>query len=134
MKRLISSFTACLILCGIYATAQVKTSLDGRSFSITLTQSGAKKAQTSWHWGNDELQFMSGKMLTSSIKSHERFAEAKYVATAGSTAVKFTCIARNSNGATLKWSGTIQGNKISGTVTWKNASGSQTYSFTGTAK
>lgn len=133
MKKLISFFTVCLILCGLQASAQVKTSLDGRSFSITLTETG-KKVARGWVWGNDELNFMNSKMITASIKSHERFQEAKYVATAAGASVKFTCTARNPNGATLVWKGTITGNKITGTVSWKNLSGTGTYSFSGTSK
>jgi hypothetical protein len=117
----------------VVAYAQINVP-DGKTFSITLKMTTGKR--TDWQWTHDEISFASGHLKSKVMMSSEHFDApfCKWTPDSVSKTIRFETTSKNLYVSEIKWQGVVTGNKINGTAIWKNASGIQTYSFTGTLK
>lgn len=134
-KTIIICFLALLSNAG-FAQAKKKSPVDGKIFSITLTEQEKKKAEPQ----KDEVSFMTGK-YKSSFMGLAGFAsqvdyEYEVDSTSGKPIVKFTVEAKNDESQErFSWEGSVDDDKITGTLTHrKKGKVIHTYDFSGTQK
>lgn len=124
------------MLAGIsgFAQKKVKSPIDGRIYTMTLTPEGEKKAEPV----KDEGSFVQGK-FKSTFLMQAGFMQTDYDyevdSTSGSPVIKFTVEAKNENQERFSWDASLDGDKISGTATIRKKGKIQhTYAITGTWK
>jgi len=124
---LVSLAAALLILSAPPAAAE-KQPLDGATFAGTMTEKGKTKADP------DQLVFKDGSFRSTACDVYG-FAETPYRSTVGDGATRFEAMATSPKEGTMKWKGTVKGNRIEGTAVWiKNGQADMHYTFEGTRK
>ena len=103
--------------------------LDGATFEVfTVQQPDGKKE------GPDLLVFTAGTFDSTECRRYG-FTKAPYTAEAKGGAVRFEAKATSPTDGTNVWKGTVDGDRISGTLTWTGADGkTSTYRFEGKRK
>lgn len=135
MKKIV---IVCLFLgAGIGSFAQgkkVKSPVDGRIYSVTLTEEGKKKKEPE----KDEISFMAGKFKTN-VLVNSGFVQTDYEFEVDSSetpvAIKFTVEAKNDSQERFSWEGTCSGDQLTGTaILRKKGKIEHTYQVSGTWK
>ena len=99
--------------------------LDGKTFSGTMTEKGKAKGS------NDTFTFKEGKFRSTACDPYG-FTETTYSATAKDGATSFQATAESPKEGTMKWKGTVRGDRIEGTAVWmKKGQGDMSYTFQG---
>lgn len=135
MKKII--IAALAIVAGVNGFSQakkVKSPIDGRIYTITLTPEGEKKAEPI----KDEASFLAGK-FKSTFLMQAGFTQTDYEyevdSTSASPVVKFTVEAKNENQERFSWDGRLEGETITGTaIIRKKGKIQHTYAITGNWK
>lgn len=113
-----------------------KSPIDGKIFSITLTEPDKKKAEPV----KDEVSFMTGKFKSMFMTQAGFMGQPDYEyevdSTSGKVIVKFTVEMKNNDSQErFSWEGTVDDDKIEGTaIIRKKGKIEHTYHFTGTQK
>ena len=141
MKNLTKKNTVialCFILTFNFSFAQKKKDkeLDGKTYTVELTQQGGKKTPKPI---SDELNFKSDKFKSKAMFEESQFTPAAYTVTVDTTespkAVAFDCESKNNDDEILHWVGTVKGEAIEGTATLsKKGKTKKEYAFSGTLK
>jgi hypothetical protein len=130
-------FVSLITLSSINVFAQAKKTkspIDGRIYTITLTEEGKKKADPI----KDEASFLAGKFKSNYLVQAE-FMQTDYDyeidSTSGKPVYKFTVEAKTDNNERFSWEGTVDGDDVSGTaIIRKKGKIQHSYTFTGTQK
>ncbi len=121
MKKLLA-----LIVLSLFVFAPVSFAapgaLDGKTFTGAMLKKGDKKADP------DTFIFKSGTFRSTACDQYG-YKEGTYSATAGKDKTTFTAVTKNTNGATMNWTGAIKGRKINGTAKMTDSEG-KTMEFT----
>ena len=117
-----------------FAQKRVKGPLDGRIYSITLTEEGKKKPEEI----KDDVSLINGK-LKSNFMTQASFLQTDYQFEIDSTeetpTIKFTAESKTESQQRFSWEGTVDGDDVTGTaVIHKKGKVVHSYSFTGTQK
>jgi len=144
-KQYISCFVSALTLCffifsnSIYGQKKPPPDklLVGKIYTIELAAQGKKAGDPA----PDEISFKSDKFTSKLMKTDEKFAPSVYIAEADSTGesgktISFESESKNPDAELLKWTGTITGDDIEGTVIWTSKKGKikKEYTYAGTLK
>lgn len=117
MKKTLVLFVCALTgITGFAQGKKVKSPLDGRIYSLTITEEGKKKAEPF----KDDLSFVLGKIKANTL-INEGFTQVEYSYEVDSSAspleIKFSAEAKNEDKQTrFSWEGTCSEDKISGTA------------------
>jgi hypothetical protein len=136
MKKNLILAIALLTGSSLFAQAKkVKSPLDNRIYTVTLTPEGEKKAEPQ----KDELSFLPGGKFKSTFLLTAGFQQTDYEyevdSTAGFPVIKFTVEAKNENQERFSWEGSIEGDNLTGTsIIRKKGKIQHTYNITGTWK
>jgi len=120
--------------------AQKETILNGKTYSVTLTQTKGKTGQRKWKWDTDELSFKGGKVTSKTMKTYEQYPTTVYSSkidsSSGEKKISFKMLSHSPYHvtATIELDGTVDGNNIEGTAVWVSVIGTYNYSFSGTLK
>lgn len=102
--------------------------LDGKSFAGTFTEKGKTKGD------KDTLVFKDGKFRSTACDSYG-FTEAAYTAAAKDGATSFEATTESPKEGTMKWMGTVRGDRIEGAAVWmKKGQADISYTFHGELK
>ena|SRR5438552_469330 len=133
MRKSIHRVVICLAAALLFAwlapgAAGAGGSLDGKTFSGTLTKKGKAKGN------KDTFTFKDGKFRSTACDTYG-FGDAAYMATAGGGGTAFEATTTSPKEGTMKWKGTVQGDAIEGTAVWVKAGQKDAdYTFKGTLK
>jgi hypothetical protein len=137
VKKLTLAAIALLAVNSIFAQGKkTKSPVDGKIFTITLTEQDKKKAEPT----KDEVSFMTGKFKSMFMTQAGFIGQPDYEyevdSTSGKVIVKFTVELKNNDAQErFSWEGTVDDDKIEGTATIrKKGKIEHTYKFTGTQK
>jgi hypothetical protein len=136
MKKLV--LVALITVSGFsaYAQPKKKSPVDGKIYSITLTEEGGKKKDPI----KDDISFMPGGKFKSNYTQQAGFpAQVEYEyevdSTSGAAVIKFTVEAKTDDNERFSWEGSVEGDNVSGTaIIRKKGKIVHTYAFTGTQK
>ncbi|HSC33822.1 MAG TPA: hypothetical protein VLG45_00985 [Thermodesulfobacteriota bacterium] len=122
-------FVLCASLLGISIdAASADDSLDGRSFSVELTE--ANKNETT----KDEMIFKDGTFFSAECEQYG-FTPAPYESRSKDGAVMFKSTLTSGKEGKTEWEGSVKGDEISGTMFWsKEGQDPIIYSYKGTIK
>ncbi len=110
------------------ATGAQSGPLDGKTFSGTMTEKGKTKGDV------DTFLFKDGKFRSSACDTYG-FAEAAYSAATKGGATSFEATTQSPREGTMKWTGTVRGDRIEGTAVWmKKGQADMSYTFQGALK
>ncbi|MDQ3047201.1 MAG: hypothetical protein M3R27_06600 [Bacteroidota bacterium] len=135
MKKIAILTLSVLITVNAFAQKRVKSPVDGKIFSLTLTEEGKKKPEIT----KDECSFLSGK-FKSNYMFQAGFTQVDYEyevdSTSGKPVVKFTAEAKNDESQErFSWEGSVDDDKLTGTaIIRKKGKVLHTYAVTGTQK
>lgn len=109
-------------------TASADETLDGRSFSVELTETSKNEA------AKDELIFKDGTFFSSECEQYG-FTPAPYESKSKDGAVLFKSTLTSSKEGKTEWEGSVKGDEISGTMFWsKEGQDPIVYTYNGTIK
>jgi len=110
MKRLLSAsaLVALLLASGSLCAAGP---LDGKTFSVEMGKKGKKASSP------DQLVFADGTFRSTACDKYG-FAAVPYEAKQEGDKTTFTATAKSAKQGTMRWSGTVQGDSVSGEATW----------------
>jgi len=115
MKKLVILSISLAFSAGSFAQKKTKSPVEGRVYSITLTEEGKKKAEPV----KDDISLMGGK-LKSNFMMQAGFTQADYDYEVDSTAnpvtIKFTAEAKTESQERFSWDAIIDGDDVSGTA------------------
>ncbi len=122
-------FSVCASLFGTNLNAaSADDSLDGRSFSVELTETNKSEAT------KDELIFKDGTFFSTECEKHG-FTPAPYESKSKAGAVLFKSALTSGNEGKTEWEGSVTGDEISGTMFWsKDGQDPIIYTYKGTIK
>lgn len=122
-------FSVCSILTGAYSnTALADDSLDGRTYSVELTEANKNEAS------QDELVFKGGTFFSTGCEQYG-FTPAAYEARSKGGAIMFKSTLASGKEGKSEWEGAVTGDEISGTMFWtKEGQEPVIYSYKGTLK
>jgi hypothetical protein len=92
-------------------TASADDSLDGRTFTVGLTETGKSEAT------EDELIFKEGTFFSSGCEQYG-FTPAKYESRAKGGVILFKSALTSGKEGKTEWEGAVTGDEISGTMFW----------------
>lgn len=134
MKRTLFIALALIASNGVFAQAakKVKSPLDNRIYTLTLTPEGEKKAEPV----KDECTFLPAQKFKSTFLLTAGFQQSDYEyevdSTSGSEVIKFIVEAKNENQERFSWDASIEGDNITGTaIIRKKGKIQHTYNITG---
>lgn len=120
-----------------FAQAKKKSPIDGRIYSLTLTEEkeGKKKPEPI----KDEMTFIAVGKFKSNYMMQAQFPQTEYEyevdSAATPVAIKFTVESKNTDDGRFSWEGTISGDNVEGKIyIRKKGKIIHTYDFTGTHK
>lgn len=123
----IFSVCASLISSNLNAASAGET-LDGKSFSVELTESNKSEAT------QDELIFKDGTFFSTGCDQYG-FTPAKYEARSKGGVIMFKSTLASDKEGKSEWEGAVTGDEISGTMFWtKEGQEPVIYSYKGTLK
>ncbi|MCW3070143.1 MAG: hypothetical protein JWO44_33 [Bacteroidetes bacterium] len=133
-KTIVIAFAMLAGISGFSQAKKVKSPIDGRIYTMTLTPEGEKKAEPV----KDEGSFVLGK-FKSTFLMQAGFTQSDYEyevdSTSGAQVIKFTVEAKNENQERFSWDASIEGDKITGTaIIRKKGKIQHTYTISGTWK
>jgi hypothetical protein len=110
MKRLLcaSALVALLVASGTLAAAG---SLDGKTFSVQMGKKGKSAGNP------DDLIFADGTFRSTACDKYG-FTAAAYEAKQDGDKTTFTATAKSAKQGTMVWTGTVQGDAVSGEASW----------------
>ena len=109
-------------------TALAGETLDGRSFSVELTETNKNEAT------KDELIFKDGTFFSTECEKHG-FTPAPYESKSKAGAVLFKSTLTSVKEGKTEWEGSVTGDEISGTMFWsKEGQDPVIYTYKGTIK
>jgi hypothetical protein len=109
-------------------TAVADDSLDGKSFSVELTDTGTKEAT------EDELVFKDGTFMSTECEQYG-FTPGEYESKSKGGAVLFESTLMSDKEGKAEWEGSVQGGNITGTMIWTKAGQDPIiYTYEGTLK
>jgi hypothetical protein len=106
------------------AAAKGAGALDGKVFAGQMVKSGDAKGD------DDELTFKGGTFVSSACVQYGFHATA-YTATEKDGVITFNSTAKNADGDTMSWKGTVKGGVLEATAVNKSKAGETTYVFKG---
>ncbi len=110
------------------STALAGETLDGRTFSVELTETGKNEATT------DELIFKDGTFFSTECEKYG-FTPAPYESKSKAGVVMFKSTLTSGKEGKTEWEGAVTGDEISGTMFWtKEGQEPVIYSYKGTIK
>lgn len=122
------SFAAALLILSAASSRAEKMALDGATFVGTMTEEGKAKADP------DQFMFKDGKFRSTACDAYG-FSETVYTSTVGDGATRFEATATSPKEGTMKWKGTVKGNRIEGSAVWiKKGQADMRYTFEGNRK
>jgi hypothetical protein len=131
---LISSIYFCIFsVCASLISASLNTaladdSLDGRSYSVELTEANKDEAS------KDELIFKDGTFFSAGCEQYG-FTPASYESKSKDGAVLFKSTLTSGKEGKTEWEGSVKGDEISGTMFWsKEGQSPIIYTYKGTLK
>jgi hypothetical protein len=105
-------FSLCASLIGANLNAALAgETLDGRSFSVELTETNKNEAT------NDELIFKDGTFFSTGCEQYG-FTPAPYESKSKDGAVLFKSTLTSGKEGKTEWEGSVKGDEISGTMFW----------------
>jgi hypothetical protein len=108
--------------------AFAKDSLDGRSFSIELTETNKNEAS------KDELIFKDGSFFSTGCEKYG-FSPASYESKSKGDAILFESTLNSDKEGKTEWEGSVKGDKITGTMIWSKVGQDPIiYTYMGTIK
>lgn len=123
--RMMSVAGLVLLAVGILTGCKKGGSLDGKTFQIQVTEPG-KPPQP------DELIFAAGKLDSTECRKYG-FAPAAYTVKKEGNAMSFTSEAKSEKEGTNRWTGKVEGDRVSGTLEWtKPGQATIKYTYAGT--
>lgn len=122
-------FVLCASLLGISIdAASADDSLDGRTFSVELTETSKNEAS------GDELIFKDGTFFSTECEQYG-FTPAPYESKSKAGEVLFKSTLTSGKEGKTEWEGSVKGDEISGTMFWsKEGQDPIIYSYKGTIK
>lgn len=125
----LSIFSVCASLISTNPnTALADDSLDGKSYSVELTDTNKNEAT------NDELIFKDGTFFSTECEKHG-FTPAPYESKSKAGAVLFKSALTSVKEGKTEWEGSVTGDEISGTMFWsKEGQDPVIYTYKGTMK
>ncbi len=122
-------FSVCASLTGANLNAALADdSLDGRSFSVELTETGKNEATM------DELIFKDGTFLSTGCEKYG-FTPSQYESKSKAGVVMFKSTLTSGKEGKTEWEGAVTGDGISGTMFWtKEGQEPVIYSYKGAIK
>ncbi len=122
-------FSVCATVIGTNLnTASADETLDGRSFSVELTEASKNEA------ARDELIFKDGTFFSAECEQYG-FTPAPYESKPKDGAVLFKSTLTSSKEGKTEWEGSVMGDEISGTMFWsKEGQDPIIYTYKGTIK
>ncbi len=128
MKSKLMLLLSCLMLIAAPLFAASNNSatkaLDGKTFTGTLTMKGDKP-------DTDSFVFKNGKFRSTACDQYG-YGDASYSSSQLGKDIIFEAQTQSTNGATIVWKGTVQGDKVNGNAVMKTASGAENkFSFEG---
>jgi len=122
-------FSVCALLIGAnFNAALADDSLDGRSFSVELSEANKNEAS------QDELIFKDGTFFSAGCEQYG-FTPAKYEAKSKGGAIMFKSTLMSGKEGKAEWEGAVKGDEISGTMFWsKEGQDPIIYTYKGTIK
>jgi hypothetical protein len=109
-------------------TAVADDSLDGKSFSVEMTDTGTKEAT------KDELVFNDGTFMSTECEQYG-FTPGAYESKSKGGAVLFESTLMSDKEGKAEWEGSVQGGNITGTMIWtKEGQDPVIYTYEGTLK
>ena len=122
-------FSICASLIGTNLnTALADETLDGRSFSVELTETNKNEAT------KDELIFKDGTFFSTECEKYG-FTPAPYESKSKAGAVLFKSTLTSVKVGKTEWEGSVNGDEISGTMFWsKEGQDPIIYTYKGTVK
>ncbi|MCI0480328.1 MAG: hypothetical protein L0213_01925 [Candidatus Dadabacteria bacterium] len=131
---LISSIYLCIyFVCASLISANLNAALagetlDGRSFSVEMTETSKNEA------AKDELIFKDGTFFSTECEQYG-FTPAPYESKSKDGAVLFKSTLTSGKEGKTEWEGSVKGDEISGTMFWsKEGQDPIIYSYKGTIK
>jgi hypothetical protein len=103
-------FVISVLSISLLAAAQ-EGALDGKTFAGEMGEKGKEKGD------EDELVFKDGKFLSVACQEYG-FGDAPYTATVSGNTTTFTAETVSAKEGKMKWSGTLEGDELTGTVVW----------------
>lgn len=143
MKKILFPAAVCFMALATNSFAQKKGPdkiLGNKIYEVELIAQGGKKASEP---EKDEISFKGGKLVTKMLQTDFEFEAAPYTVTVDSTnmvegkpTISFEAESKNTADEPMKWTGTVTGETIEGTVVWTGKKGKvkKEYIFTGTQK
>lgn len=136
MRRILESAFILVLFCVFFsaatddaAKASEEGSLDGRTFTVKVTEEGRDEEGS-----NDELIFKDGTFFSSECEQYG-FSPAPYSESSGSGATTFESTLVSAKEGETRWKGSVTGDRISGSFVWSKEDQSPiTYSYEGTLK
>ena len=135
LKRTVLISSALLLCVTVFAQSKkIKSPVEGKIFSITLTPQNEKKAEPI----KDETSFAGDKQKSSfMMQAGFLVADLEYTvdSTSGKAIVNFTSESKNENQERFSWEGSVDDDTITGTVTIrKKGKIERSFTFTGVQK
>lgn len=102
--------------------------LDGKTFSVDLTDTGTKEA------AKDELVFKDGTFMSTECEQYG-FTPGEYETKSKDGAVLFESTLMSDKEGKAEWEGSVQGGNVTGTMIWtKDGQDPAIYTYEGTLK
>jgi len=109
-------------------TAAADDSLDGKTFSVELTNTGTKET------ANDELVFKDGTFMSTECEQYG-FTPGAYESKSKGGAILFESTLMSDKEGKAEWEGSVQGGNITGTMIWtKDGQNPVIYTYEGALK
>jgi len=109
-------------------TAAADDSLDGKAFSVVLTDTGSKETT------NDELVFKDATFMSTECEQYG-FTPGAYESKTKGDTVLFESTLMSDKEGKAEWEGSVQGGNITGTMIWtKEGQDPVIYKYEGTLK
>lgn len=137
MKKIALLLFVCTLSTLGFSQAKKKSPIDGRIYSITLTEESDKKKKPEPI--KDDMTFIAVGKFKSNYMMQAQFPQSEYEFEVDSTTtpvtMKFTVESKNGDEGRFSWEGTIEGDNVTGTaIIRKKGKIIHSYTFTGTHK
>jgi hypothetical protein len=110
MKRLLAASALATLLIGAFPLAAAGP-LDGKTFSVQMGKKGKASSKP------DDLMFADGTFRSTACDAYG-FTAAPYEGKQEGDKSTFTANAKSPKQGTMSWTGTVQGDAVSGEATW----------------
>lgn len=136
-KTILLLFVCTVSLAGFAQEKKKKSPIDGRIYSITLTEETEKKKKPEPI--KDDMTFIAVGKFKSNYLLQAQFPQTDYEYEVDSTStpvsIKFTVESKNADEGRFSWEGVIEGDNVTGTaIIRKKGKIVHSYTFTGTHK